>query len=91
MFSTKTSTPANWNTDEGYAIELANVGVLGGVYYAPYGSYHQKNHGLIRAVACNGLVLDNNATIDYDGNWGNSSISTGPAGKWTITEWLILN
>jgi len=91
MFSTKTSTPENWNTDAGYAIDLNDVGVLGGVYYAPFGSYHQKNHGLIRAVASNGLVLDQNATIDYDGNWGNSGISTGPAGKWTITEWLILD
>jgi predicted acyltransferase (DUF342 family) len=91
MLSTKTSTTTNWNTDEGYAIDLTGVGVLGGVYYAPFGSYHQKNHGLIRAVACNGFILDQNATIDYDGNWGNSGISTGPAGKWTITEWLILN
>lgn len=90
MFSTKTSNSSNWNTDAGYAIDLTHVGVLGGVYYAPFGSYHQKNHGQVRAVACNGLVLDNLATIDYDGGWGNSGISSGPAGKWTITEWLIL-
>lgn len=88
LFSTQTSNSSNWTSS--FAIELGSPNVLGGVYYAPYGSYHQKNNGQIRAVACNGLVLDNGATIDYDQNWANSGISTGPAGKWTITEWLIL-
>ena len=92
MFSTQQpkspAMPSNWKDYP--AISVAN-NVYGGVYYAPYGSYSQSNVAQIRAVAANGIVLQNNATLDYDGNWGNSGISTGPAGKWTITEWLILD
>lgn len=92
MFSTQQplspAQPSNWLSYP--AISVSN-GVHGGVYYAPYGSYSQSNVAQIRAVVANGIVLSNNATLDYDGNWGNSGISTGPAGKWTITEWLILN
>jgi len=92
MFSTQSpkapAEPSNWKTYP--AINVSN-NVHGGVYYAPYGSYAQSNVAQIRAVVANGLVLLNNATLDYDGNWGNSGISTGPAGKWTITEWLILD
>jgi cytoskeletal protein CcmA (bactofilin family) len=88
LFSTYTNTAANWNSS--FAIELANPGVQGGVYYAPFGSFHMKNNGQIRAVAANGLIVDQNITLDYDGNWGNSGISNGPAGKWTITEWQIM-
>lgn len=80
--------PTNWQTYP--AISVSN-NVHGGVYYAPYGSYAQSNVAQLRAVVANGLVLQNNATLDYDGNWGNSGISSGPAGKWTITEWLILD
>jgi hypothetical protein len=91
MFSTQSpkspAEPSNWMSYP--AIDVSN-NVHGGVYYAPFGSYAQSNVAQIRAVVANGLVLKNNATIDYDGNWGNSGISTGPAGKWTITEWLIL-
>lgn len=92
MFSTQSpkspAMPSNWINYP--AISLTN-NVHGGVYYAPYGSYSQTNVAQIRAVVANGLVLNNNATLDYDGNWGNSGISYGPAGKWTITEWLILD
>jgi hypothetical protein len=92
MFSTQSpkapAQPSNWMAYP--AISISN-NVLGGVYYAPYGSYNQNNVAQVRAVVANGIVLGNNATLDYDGNWGNSGISYGPAGKWTITEWLILN
>lgn len=92
MFSTQSpkppAEPTNWTTYP--AIDVSN-NVHGGVYYAPYGSYRQSNVAQIRAIVANGLVLTNNAVLDYDGNWGNSGISTGPAGKWTITEWLILD
>jgi len=92
MFSTQApkapAQPSNWKSYP--AISVSN-NVLGGVYYAPYGSYAQSNVAQVRAVVANGIVLNNNATLDYDGNWGNSGISTGPAGKWTITEWLILS
>lgn len=92
MFSTQSpkspAQPSNWQSYP--AISVTN-NVHGGVYYAPYGSYSQNNVAQVRAVIANGIVLGNNATLDYDGNWGNSGISTGPAGKWTITEWLILN
>ncbi len=92
MFSTQQpkspAQPTNWLSYP--AISVSN-NVHGGVYYAPFGSYSQSNVAQIRAVVANGIVLQNNATLDYDGNWGNSGISTGPAGKWTITEWLILN
>jgi hypothetical protein len=92
MFSTQSpkapAEPSNWKVYP--AISVAN-NVHGGVYYAPYGSYAQSNVAQIRAVVANGLYLKQNATLDYDGNWGNSGISTGPAGKWTITEWLILD
>ncbi|MEI6266359.1 MAG: hypothetical protein WCP14_00495 [bacterium] len=91
MFSTQSpkapAQPDNWKSYP--AINVSN-NIHGGVYYAPYGSYKQNNVSQIRAVVANGLVLENNATLDYDGNWGNSGISSGPAGKWTITEWLIL-
>jgi hypothetical protein len=80
--------PTNWETYP--AITVGN-GVYGGVYYAPFGSYYQSNVAQLRAVVANGLILKNNATLDYDGNWGNSGISYGPGGKWTITEWLILD
>jgi hypothetical protein len=80
--------PSNWETYP--AINISN-NVHGGVYYCPFGSYAQTNVAQIRAVFANGIVLRNNATLDYDGNWGNSGISYGPGGKWTITEWLILN
>jgi hypothetical protein len=90
MFSTQSpktpAEPSNWINYP--AIDVEN-NVHGGVYYAPYGSFALSNVAQIRAVVANGLVLRNNATLDYDGNWGNSGISTGPAGKWTITEWLI--
>lgn len=92
MFSTQSpqapAEPTNWMTYP--AITVSN-NVHGGVYYAPYGSYAQSNVAQIRAVVANGLILLNNAVLDYDGNWGNSGISSGPAGKWTITEWLILD
>lgn len=86
MFSTQKSSDWDYNP----AISASN-NIHGGVYYAPYGSYAQSNVAQIRAVIANGIILRNNAVLDYDGNWGNSGISTGPAGKWTITEWLILN
>lgn len=92
MFSTQSPMapiePSNWMTYPAISVEN---NVLGGVYYAPFGSYAQSNVAQLRAVVANGIILRNNATLDYDGNWGNSGISTGPAGKWTITEWLILN
>jgi cytoskeletal protein CcmA (bactofilin family) len=89
VFSTQQpSTPSNWQTQP--AITLSS-NVLGGVYYAPFGSYSQSGNAQIRAVVANGIVLSSNAMLDYDGNWGNSGISTGPGGKWTITEWLILD
>jgi len=92
MFSTQSpkapAEPTNWINYP--AISVSN-NAHGGVYYAPFGSYSQSNVAQIRAVVANGLVLKNNAVLDYDGNWGNSGISTGPAGKWTITEWLILD
>jgi len=92
MFSTQSPKapvePSNWKNYP--AISVSN-NVHGGVYYAPYGSYAQSQVAQIRAVVANGLLLYNNSVLDYDGNWGNSGISTGPAGKWTITEWLILD
>jgi len=91
MFSTQTTrSPASsyWKTN--YAINVSN-NANGGVFYAPFGSYHQSNVAHTRAVVANGIILDTNAVLSYDGNWGNSTISGGPSGKWTITEWLILD
>lgn len=66
-------------------------GSVGGVYYAPFGSLDLKQNAQARALASSGLIIRQNAIVDYDGGMANSSFATGPAGKWTITEWLILN
>ena len=91
MFSTQTTrTPVSTYWKTGPAITVSN-NVNGGVYYAPFGSYSQNNTAHTRAVVANGIILGNNAVLSYDGNWGNSNISGGPSGVWTITEWLILD
>lgn len=66
-------------------------GSVGGVYYAPYGSLDLENNAQARALACAGLIIRQNAIVDYDSGMANSNFANGPAGKWTITEWLILN
>jgi len=66
-------------------------GSLGGVYYAPFGSIEMKNTALARALACDGLLIRQNAVIDYDAGMANSNFANGPAGKWTTTEWQVLD
>ena len=66
-------------------------GSVGGVYYAPYGSIDIKNNAKARQITAAGLVVRQNAIIDYDSGLANSSFAMGPGGRWTITEWLILN
>jgi hypothetical protein len=72
------------------AIVLGN-GAQGGVFYAPYGTIQLHNESQARALVGLGIDGEQNATIDYDGNMANCSLAGGPAGKWTITEWLILD
>lgn len=74
----------------GSAIELHN-NALGGVFYAPFGIVKMQENSQARALVGLGIDGEQNATIDYDSGMANSNLAGGPAGKWTITEWLILN
>mgnify|MGYP003481360159 CR=1 FL=1 len=92
MVSTETpSNPAAWL--EQYFIHAITIeqGSIGGVFYAPFGSLHLLNNAQARAIAAAGILIEPNAIIDYDSGLANSSFADGPAGPWTITEWLILN
>jgi Tfp pilus assembly protein PilX len=74
-----------------YAIDFQNPNTTGGVFYAPYGIIRVRNNCQPRAIAGAGIYLDTNAQVNYDSGLANSSYASGPAGKWTITEWLLLN
>ena len=64
---------------------------VGGVYYSPFGSLAVKQNAQARALASAGLVLEENALVDYDAGMANSNFANGPSGKWTITEWQALD
>ncbi|MDD5693186.1 MAG: hypothetical protein PHU86_01795 [Patescibacteria group bacterium] len=64
---------------------------IGGVYYSPFGSIALKQNALARALACSGLLVQENGIVDYDSGMANSSLASGPAGNWTTTEWQALD
>ncbi len=92
MFSTE-SPPNPWDWLLQFFVHAITIeqGSVGGVFYAPFGSLHLQQNAQARAIATAGLLIDQNAIVDYDGGLANSSFAGGPAGPWTITEWLILD
>ncbi len=92
MFSTETP-PNPWDWLLQFFVHAITIeqGSVGGVFYAPFGSLRLQQNAQARAVAVAGLMIDQKATVDYDEGLANSSFAGGPAGPWTITEWLILD
>ena len=91
LFSTQQPPPPFENFWKLWPAVTIEQNSIGGVYYAPFGSIELKQNALARALACAGLLVQENGVVDYDGGMANSSLASGPAGTWTITEWQALN
>jgi len=62
-------------------IEL-NSNAIGGVYYALNGGIQINSNAHAVAVIGRKLILNSNATLDYDMGLGSSEFTSGPGGGW---------
>lgn len=57
-----------------------------GICYAPNGGVSLESNAKVTSIAAKKIILDSNATINYDLGLANASFSSGPGGGWVIQK-----
>lgn len=76
---------ASTKSPPGNSIEL-NSNAKAGVLYALLGNLQINSNGQVVALATNKLILNSNATLNYDQGLASAQFSGGPGGSWQIKK-----
>lgn len=76
---------ASTKSPPGNAIDL-NSNAKAGVLYALSGNLQINSNGQVIALAANKLILNSNATLNYDEGLASAQFSSGPGGSWQIKK-----
>ena len=63
------------------AIQIDN-NASSSVFFAPYGTIHINNNSNLWELTGYRVIIDNNATVNYQSGLQNATFSSGPGGSW---------
>jgi len=73
------------NLSTGYAIDVSN-NLSAGVLYSPFGKTYIKNNASLKEVTAYQLILENNASVEYETGLASAVFTSGPGGSWTYKK-----
>ncbi|MEK7070852.1 MAG: hypothetical protein AAB966_03530, partial [Patescibacteria group bacterium] len=86
LFLTTSDCPINPSCDGDYAIDISN-NVSAIMFNAQRGTIHMSNNASIKEATAYKIVLESNATVNYESGLANINFVSGPSGGWNIGSW----
>jgi len=86
LFLTTSDCPTNPSCGGDYAIDISN-NVSAIMLNAQNGSIHMSNNASVKGATAYRVVLNSNATINYESGLANLNFISGPSGGWNISSW----